>query len=484
MITKTTALYVRVSTDDQAREGWSIDAQIEKLTSYAKFQGWVNVEVFADEGESGKDMRRPQMERLIKLIKAKKISTVCTIAVDRLSRNLLDMLQFIDLCERHSTAYVCPALNFDTSTPIGRMTLQILASFAEFERAMISVRVKDTMLSISTNKKKFLSVPPYGYKFDDNKNLIIEPEKAEWIKTMVDYFIEGHGYRAVAKMLTERGVKTNRGYDWTSSSVRWTLTNEIYVGRTLWNRRYYNKEGKAQWREPEQWIVNGDTHPAILTSDQWEAIQKRLTRKMPRGGQATIKYKLSGLLKCAYCGSKMTGRRYNNRGEERIYVCSSYQKNGGCKFNHIFTLKCEEVVCKFLDSLTLDTYEPQILSPSEIKKDYESEFIKRENLISQRMQRQLMAFEEGLLSLDDLRIAKERVEKERLKLQEDRENALNKKENNVAGLLKKEAANLLWLWNNESDLSVLQNSLRLFFKSIIVKDREIIEVALSEAMYH
>ena len=87
-----TALYARVSTEEQAREGQSIENQIDRLTAYAKFQGWQNVQVFADYGESAKNMDRPEMQRLLKLIKRKKVAVVATMAVDRLSRDLLDML--------------------------------------------------------------------------------------------------------------------------------------------------------------------------------------------------------------------------------------------------------------------------------------------------------------------------------------------------------------------------------------------------------
>ena len=97
-----------------------------------------------------------------------------------------DMLQFVELCEDHGTAYVCAALNFDTGTPIGRMVLQILAAFAEFERSMISTRVKSNMLDISKKHGRYLASPPFGYEFDEHKNLVIVPEEAEWIRRCED----------------------------------------------------------------------------------------------------------------------------------------------------------------------------------------------------------------------------------------------------------------------------------------------------------
>jgi site-specific DNA recombinase len=264
------ALYVRVSTTEQAREGYSIESQVDRLSAYAKFQGWQNIQIFADEGESAKDMRRPEMQRLINLIKADKVSVVATIAIDRLSRDLLDMLQFVNLCEEHNTAYVCASLNFDTTSPIGRMTLQILSAFAEFERSMIATRVKNTMLDISEKKGRFMAVPPFGYALDENKNLIVVPEEASWVTRAADRFIAGHGYRDVARWLNDNKVPTRSGAPWDSGTVRQILTNELFVGTLVWNRVARDKSGKRTMRDPSEWVTYENAHPAHeLAPIQW-----------------------------------------------------------------------------------------------------------------------------------------------------------------------------------------------------------------------
>jgi len=479
------ALYVRVSTDEQAQEGYSIENQIDRLTAYAKFQGWQNTEFFIDEGQSAKDMNRPAMKRLIKLIKQNKVSTVVTLYVDRLSRNLLDMLQFVNLCEEHNTAFVCASLNFDTSTPIGRMVLQILAAFAEFENSMRATTVKSNMANIVEKKKRYLANPPFGYEFDEQKNLVIVPEEAEWVQKAADMFIAGHGYRAVAKWLNDNGVKTKKGVPWTASTVRQMLTNELYIGQLVWNRRYYDRNGKMHWRDPSEWIIHEDAHPAILSQEQWAEINKRITRRMPKGGQRQAKYRLSGLMRCGYCGSTMVSRRYGSKGPHKnkfIFVCSDYQKNGGCRFNYIFIEDADKAVYEALENLSNGFIQISDEDLEKAAQAREIDFAKREAIIDQKFQRQIQAYENGLISERDLKIARERVERERQLLLQEKERAKLPEKSAIKEAIQKEAKRLLWLWDN-GELPVIQNTLRTIIDSIVVLDGQVVDIRLSEELF-
>lgn len=482
---KITALYVRVSTDEQSREGYSIETQVEKLTAYAKFQGWQNVEIFADEGESAKDMNRPAMKRLLKLIQQERAISVVTMAVDRLSRNLLDMLQFIELCEKHGTAYVCTALNFDTSTPIGRMVLQILAAFAEFERAMIATRVKSTMQEIATKQKRYLAVPPFGYQFDEHRNLVPIPEEVTWLIKAADMFIMGHGYRAVSKYLNDAGVVTRKGAPWASATVRQMLTNELYIGKLVWNRRYYDKEGKQHWRDPAEWIVHEDAHPPILSMEQWNAVQERITRRMPHGGQKQAKHRLSGLMVCACCGAKMVSRNYGSQGPHRdrkIFVCQDYQKRASCRFNYIFVDEAEAQLYVGLEQIAEGNFSIPIENFTQAYEARATEWVRREAVIDQKFQRQIQAYENGLISDRDLKIARDRIEKERELLEEEKKRANRPMESKIESLIKRQAKQLLWLWNN-GELPIIQDSLRILFDSFVVLDGKITESRFAESIF-
>jgi site-specific DNA recombinase len=479
------AIYVRVSTEEQAREGQSISSQIDRLSAYAKFQGWQNVQVFCDEGFSAKDMDRPAMQRLIGLIQERRVLVVATMAVDRLSRDLLDMLQFVELCEKHGTAYVCAALNFDTGTPIGRMVLQILAAFAEFERSMIATRVKASMTDIAKKKKRYMAVPPFGYTFDDDKELVIVPEEAEWIRRAADRFITGYGYRDVARWLNDRGILTRKGYTWESSSVRQMLTNELYIGRLIWNRRYYDKEGKMHWREPDEWIVHDDAHPSILSEEQWKEIQARVTRRMPRGGSVQLKYRLSGLLRCGECGSGMVSRRYGNKGPHRtrfIFVCNGYQKKAICRFHYVFVDDADQQVCEALERFAGGNITIPLADLERAAHAAEEEHRRRMAALDSRMQRQIQAYENGLIGERDLRIARERLDHERTILLQAQEQVESPTENDVRAAVLRESRSLLWLWNH-GELCVIQDALRRLIDHIVVRGGRVAELCISDALY-
>nr|WP_277397839.1 recombinase family protein [Natranaerofaba carboxydovora] len=429
-------MYARVSTREQAREGYSIEHQISKLKAYFELNGWNNTEVFADEGFSAKDLDRPKLKELINLIKENKIERVGTLAVDRMSRNMIDMLNFIEMCEEHDTTFVCPTINFDTSTPVGRMVLHILSAFAEFQRRMIADSVKSNMDNIVENKGLYLTVPPFGYSIDKSTGrLEIVEEEAYWIKKMAEKFVAGEGYRDIARWLNENNVKTKRSNNWSPASVKNILTNEIYTGVTLWNRRYYDKKGKLRYREKSKWIVHEDTHEEIFTPKMWEEINKRVkeinsmtsnnrTIKEKAQSKNRPKYNLSGMLYCGYCNSKMTTRKYSSKGpnkDKRIFVCSNYQKNGRCKFNYIFLEKADK------DSTTLINYLKKINQHPNKNLNYNTKNHKKiqrlkklqsqalehnMKLINEKFTRQLKAYENGIINLEELNQAKNRLKKE------------------------------------------------------------------------
>ncbi|MGO4147935.1 recombinase family protein, partial [Paenarthrobacter sp. YAF11_1] len=139
--------------------------------------------------------------------------------LDRFSRNLLDLLQTIHFLSGHDCSYVSASESFDTSTAVGRMTLQLLGTFAEFERERTSERVKDNMLSLAKNTDKALTKPCYGYNIEDGRYVIDEAE-AENVQFMFDLAEQGHGHRMIAKFLNEKGVFTKKGKLWDQINVK------------------------------------------------------------------------------------------------------------------------------------------------------------------------------------------------------------------------------------------------------------------------
>jgi site-specific DNA recombinase len=475
MSDRITALYIRVSTDEQAREGYSIPTQIEKLTAFAKANGKNNIEIYTDDGYTAKNARRPDLQRLIKDVKKGKISEIYTLYLDRIFRNLRHLLNFVSMLKEYNTSYVCATLNFDTANPFGKAALQLFGAVAELESNVKSVVVKEVMGGIVNNQQRYLAVPPFGFALDEKKKLVTLPDESYFVSEAADYFIGGHGLRATAIYLNGKGITTRNGNPWTASTVRQMLTNELYIGTLVWNRRYYTEEGKMKWRDKEDWIIKENAHPPILTMEQWNAIQERISRRMPHGGMTQAKYRLSGMCRCGHCGAAMVSRRYGSKGPHReryIFVCSGYQKNGVCKFHYMFVDDLDKQVCEAIESIAggnINITEEHLVDATLAR---EKQFARRLELIDQRMQKQIQGWTDGLITGHDLKIATDRAEKERELIQQEKERAATPQSSQVETVIQNEAKQLLWLWNH-GELSEIHNSLRILFDGITILDGQI-----------
>lgn len=467
--TRIAALYARVSTDEQAREGESLNTQITRLRHYAASRGFENVEVFRDEGYSAKDLNRPALMRLITLIEWGEVEAVCTVAIDRLSRNLLDMLRFIELCERHDTAFVCTAINFDTSTPIGRMTLQMLAAFAEFERSMIATRVRSTMNEIVRQRGRHLSSPPFGYRFGSSGELEVVESEAQWVRKVASLYLSGYGFRWIARWLNTSGAPpTRRGNQWSPSSVRAMLSNRIYTGTVVWGKRCTDLQGRVVTRNESEWIVAPGAHAPIIDPTTYEMISRRAQSVRDRGGIHRAHSRLAGLLRCGHCNGSMVSRRYSSKGQnrnQRIYVCSTYQKKGGCWFNYMPMDDLDEEVRRCLSTICPDLEEPVKTSASAMHGLSAD--------IDRRLRRAIEAYEEGVLTTADLARERNRLEAQRSRT------TLRVPQGQSASAPEQSAhVCLSWLWN-EAPISTLQRFLRLVIDCCVVTDRQLTEVRLS-----
>mgnify|MGYP002624550982 FL=1 len=169
------ALYIRVSTDEQAREGFSIDAQKRKLLAYAESQDWDVVSVLVDDGYSTKDLNRPAMQELLQKVRNEEIDVVLVFKLDRLTRSVRDLYALLDEFSRHDVGFRSAQEQFDTTTTMGRAMLGILGIFAQWERETIAERVRFGMEQKVREGKKPGGKYPFGY--DRKGNLI--PDEAE-----------------------------------------------------------------------------------------------------------------------------------------------------------------------------------------------------------------------------------------------------------------------------------------------------------------
>jgi len=413
------AAYVRVSTEEQAEKGNSIFEQQERLTAYCRAMGWEPPTFFVDDGFSAKNLKRPAIADLIKRVRKKEFQIVLATKLDRVCRNLLDLLQLVDVLEQYDCSFVSASESFDTSTAAGRMTLNLLGMFAQFERERISERVKDNMISLAKNTDKALTRPCFGYILIDG-NFEIDEVEAEHVRFMFDQAEQGRGTRYIAKLLNEKGVKTKRGKLWDSVNVKRLMINETLTGSKVFNRRK-NLKGKVQIRDANDWIVKDNSHPAIISKEQFDLVQKIFnSRKPTRTRSESETYLLTGIIYCKYCGGRMKGNTARQKhGTYHNYLCSKYVLGYGCQNHSVNRDRIEQLVIEQIKQLSQfsDVEIENVVGKSRSAQDEIQAIETALSKINKRMQKQIEAYENDLISMHDLKMARERIDQERQHLE-------------------------------------------------------------------
>ena len=202
--------YVRVSHSEQVENGYSLEAQRNRLTAYAAGTERELNEFYCDEGYSAGTLRRPSLQRLIVDVKAGRIDTIMVSKLDRLSRSLIDLLELVRLCEKYEVALVSASESIDTSTPAGRMMLQLLGVFAEFERGRISERISDVLADKRHRGTVYSRNVPFGFRRIGSKIVADEEQQAE-LAVMKRMHQDGASLRQIAAYLNDKGIRTNNG---------------------------------------------------------------------------------------------------------------------------------------------------------------------------------------------------------------------------------------------------------------------------------
>lgn len=353
------ALYPRVSTQEQAKEGYSIGEQIERLTDYCKAMRWEVYKVYTDPGYSGGNTDRPGLQAMIKDVEAGLIDKVVVYKLDRLSRSQLDTLYLIEkVFLANGTDFVSMSENFDTSTPFGRAMIGILAVFAQLEREQIKERMgMGKEARAKAGKWHGGSTEPIGYDYDKTTKLLnVNEYEAMQVRELYELFLRGMPLRTVERIFKEKGYRHKHG-TWDPKTMRRVMRNKTYIGYIKHLEEWY-----AGDHEP---IIDGATfHKAVKLLDD-RAEQYKLSGVKP-GAQTTY---LGGLLRCKHCGGKYT-KQENSRhkeGKPKVwwYMCYSrckkvkkMIKDPNCKNKN---WKMEE-----LDALVFDAIRQLALDPEAI----------------------------------------------------------------------------------------------------------------------
>lgn len=231
---KVAALYIRVSTLDQAREGYSLAAQQAALEAWATAHGYAT-QLYADEGISGKDIRhRPAMCQMLADAKAGKIAVVAVWALSRLTRSVADLYATWELLASHSVGLVSHTEGFDTGTPTGRAMMGLLGVFAQMEREITAERVRAAMAERAAQGKRTCH-SVLGYDPSGADDLIINPAEAEMVRYIYSKYLEHRSLSAVAELCRIKGYHGKRGREMCAWSVRIILSRPIYAGYNSWH---------------------------------------------------------------------------------------------------------------------------------------------------------------------------------------------------------------------------------------------------------
>jgi site-specific DNA recombinase len=326
------AIYTRKSTEEGLDQEFnSLDAQRESGEAYVLSQaheGWEMIDTHYDDGGfTGGNMDRPALKRLLADIDAGIVDCVIVYKVDRLSRSLLDFSRIIEAFDKAKVAFVSVTQQFNTANSMGRLMLNVLLSFAQFEREIISERTRDKIAASRRKGKWGGGVPVLGYDVDGaTGKLAVNESEATRVRTIFELYKSHQSIIAVIKLLDGRGWQTKRwvtksgattgGKPFDKASLHRVLTNVVYLGKL----RY-----KAEIHDGE--------HAAIVDEAIWRDVQSLLSRNARTGG-AQVRNQfgaiLKGILRCSACDCAMTPAHATKKGGKRYryYNCINAQKRG------------------------------------------------------------------------------------------------------------------------------------------------------------
>ncbi len=306
----TTALYSRVSTQEQAQEGYSISEQAERLRAFCTAKQWYDCKLYSDAGFSGANTDRPALKSMLSDIHAGRIARVVVYKLDRLSRSQKDTLRLIeDEFTAHGVDFVSLTENFDTGAPLGKAMIGILSVFAQLEREQIRERLN---MGKDARAKQGLFLGsgnvPTGYRRTPD-GLVIDPYEADIVRRAFTLCSAGDSVYQIAAKLNSAGLYIkNKPCD--PANIRYLLQNETYTGKVRWHGEYYDGQQEA--------IIDQSTF------DQAQAQLKRRTdahKANRRDGRANSY--LSGLLYCGCCGAKFSKRTRKDGRKYTYYACNS-----------------------------------------------------------------------------------------------------------------------------------------------------------------
>jgi site-specific DNA recombinase len=435
------AAYIRVSTEEQVKEGYSISAQRNRLEAYAISQGWEIVQFYVDEGISAKDLNRPELQRMVKGIKEKLFDCVLVYRLDRLTRSVLDLYQLLSVFDDNGIKFKSATEIYDTTTAMGRMFITIVAALAQWERENLGERIRMGMQEKAKEGKWAMNTAPFGYDLDGIDALKINTSESLVVKEIYSMYTEGKGMHKIARALNEKGIHTKKNKPWSQNSVHYVLTNPIYKGTMRYNYRLNSEQ---------YFEVEGAAKP-IVTENEFEMVQKIIhTRSGFHPRQATSRYLFSKILKCGRCGKTLIGKSNSTKRGDKVYHSFNYycpnRQRGICDLPMINQNHIEEKFTRLFNQTDFEevAVEKEENEQKESQGDHEEtvkKLKKEQEEIQKRRSKWQYAWANEIISDNDF--------KNRMKEEEEKEKMILKE---LENLKPKESStpidNIIELWSN------------------------------------
>lgn len=335
--------YIRVSTERQV-EGYSIEGQITQIEQYCQFNGYELVDIYADRGISGKSMNRPELQRMLNDAKNGKLDCVMVYKTNRLARNTSDLLTIVEELHRQNVEFFSLSERMEVKNSTGKLMLQILASFSEFERNTI-------LENIYTGQRQralegyYQGNLPLGYNNipDNKKELMINQHEANIVKYIFESYAKGHGYRKIANALNHKGYVTKKGNPFSISAVTYILSNPFYIGKIQF-AKYKDWNDKRRKGLNDKPVIAEGKHTPIISQSLWDKVQARkrqVSEKPQVHGKGTNI--LTGIISCPQCSAPMAASNTTNTLKDgtkkriRYYSCSNFRNKGSkvCSANSV-----------------------------------------------------------------------------------------------------------------------------------------------------
>lgn len=462
---KAAAIYIRVSTVEQAQEGYSIQAQKDRLINYCKARSWRIADIYIDDGYSGSNLERPAIQKLLSEIES--INVVLVYKLDRLSRSQKDTLHLIeDIFLENNVDFVSISESFDTSSPFGRAIMGIISVFAQLERETIKER---SQMGKTERAKAGLfhggGFAPIGYDYTEGE-LVINEYEALQVREVYNLYLSGLGASGIAAVLRKKGYSHKSGTWASTSAVTNVLENSIYTGKITYKGEIY--PGR---------------HEAIVSEEVFEKTQRMRSEKKD-WNQKVFKSSslLTGFLFCGHCKARYFSRWINER--YKYYSCYSRSKphshmikDPNCKNKNwrmeILDKIIEEEILKI--SIDKEYFNKLILSGEEEKNKNKSKkkiIEKKINELEKQINKLMDLYQVETIPIEEISRRIERLYEEKKELALQVKESSSVKENPYTEEAVKILKDLNMLWNQAS-IEEKRNLLRSLIKKITLENEKI-----------